>query len=314
MRCIVTDYPGDETSLEEGLLAAAGVETFVSPSPDPADWETAAAMADAIMTRHAPIGSTTIERLERCRVIARYGTGYDNIDVVAARRRGIVVTNVPDYCIDEVAEHTMALLLMASRQVAKFRDAAKNGWTPSPLPVVERLSGKTLGLLGCGRIGSAVAQRAQAFKMRVIAYDPHAASLPAGVESMSSIVETLTTSNIVSLHAPLMDDTHHMLDAERLGMLPRGAIVLNVARGGLLDLDAAVTLVRSRHLAAVAVDVTEVEPLPMDHPARECTDVIITPHVGYYSTTSVVEAKRRTVEEVLGVLGGDPPRYPVLVD
>lgn len=234
--CVVTDYPGDDTELEKDLLDLGGVETVVAPSPDPASWAGAAEKADAILTRHAPIRVSTIDRLSRCRVIARYGTGYDNIDVKAATRRGIVVTNVPDYCVEEVADHTFALLLTAARQIFAFTAATKRGWTPHPLPNVHRLEGRTLGLIGCGRIGTAVARRAQGFGLRVVAYDPVAPALPSGVQGLSSLDELLGASNVVSLHAPLTEQTHHVLDEKTLMQLPRGAIVLNVARGGLLDL------------------------------------------------------------------------------
>lgn len=312
--CVVTDYPGDDTTLEEELLAGAGIQTFVASSPDPRSWEEIAVTADAILTRHAPIRAATIGRLTRCLIIARYGTGYDNIDAQAAQRRGIAVTNVPDYCVDEVADHTIALLLMAARSLPTFTAATRSGWTPHPLPRVDRLAGKTMGLIGLGRIGRAVAQRARSFGLRLVAHDPFLSALPDGIDDAPSVDVLLTMSDIVTLHAPLTDATRHLLDAERLERLPRGAIVLNVARGGLLDLDAAVLLVERGHLAAVAVDVAEIEPLPIEHPARDCPGVIVTPHVGYYSEQSVVEAKRRAVTEVLRVLAGGVPRHAVAID
>lgn len=187
----------------------------------------------------------------------------------------------------------------------------KRGWTPHPLPKVERLAGKTMGLIGCGKIGSAVALRAQSFGLRLIAHDPFASSLPPGVVSSPSIHETLAASDIVSLHAPLTETTRHLLNERRLSHAsargdchqrcprwPSGSRCCGTSRQ--------VGTSRGRR-----VDVAEVEPLPIDHPARYCPRVIVTPHIGYYSTTSVEEAKRRTVEEIVGVLAGRAPLHPV---
>ena len=310
--CVITDYMGDDTALELELLGGEGVDVFVSESPRPQAWIDAARECDAVLTRHAPIRAAEIRQLARCRIIARYGTGYDNIDVAAAAERGIIVTSVPDYCVDEVADHAFALILAAARHLGSLTDSVRSGgWTPEPLPPIRRLRGLKLGLLGCGRIGASVAARAQAFALDVAAYDPYAAALPAGVARVHSVDELVERSDVLSLHAPLTPETERLLDRERLARLPEGAIVVNVARGRLLDLDAAMDVLRSGRLAALALDVLDEEPPRADHPIRSLPGALVTPHVAYYSTASVEEAKRRSVEEILRALAGKPPLHPV---
>ena len=310
--CVITDFMGDDTALERELFGREGVDVFVAESPRPDAWIDVASAADAILTRHAPIRAEEIRRLDRCRIIARYGTGHDNVDVAAAAERGITVTSVPDYCVDEVADHAFALILGAARHVDVLAASVRSGgWTPRPLPRIRRLRGLRLGLLGCGRIGAAVAARASAFGLEAAAYDPYAAELPAGIDRVDSVDELVERSDILSLHAPLTPETERVLDRERLGRLPGGAIVVNVARGRLLDVEAAVEAVTSGRLRALALDVLDHEPPPADHPIRSMPGVVVTPHVAYYSTESVEEAKRRSVEEILRALAGEAPVHPV---
>lgn len=311
-RCVITDYMGDDTSLEEELLGQAGFDVFVATSPDPETWAGRAAEADAILTRHAPVRADTIRLLKRCRVISRYGTGHDNIDIEEALSRGIVVTNVPGYCTDEVADHAMTLLLMAARHVDVLTNSVRAGdWTPNPLPPIRRIRGRRLGLIGLGRIGAAVGVRAQAFGLQVHAYDPFVSKAPDDVVIEESVEELLRSADFVSLHAPLTHNTKHILDTDRLALLPEGAIVINVSRGGLLDLGALLDALDAGRLAGAAIDVAEQEPLPPDDRSRNHPGLIVTPHMGYYSTTSVEEAKRRSASEIIRVINGEPPENPV---
>lgn len=312
LRCVITDYMGDDPSLEEELLTAAGFDVFVAPSTDPASWADHAIDADAVLTRHAPVRSETIGQMQRCRIISRYGTGHDNIDVDAAAAKGIVITNVPGYGTDEVADHTMALLLMAARHADVLLESVRDGgWTPDPLPPIRRIRGRRLGLLGLGKIGAAVAERALGFGLEVHAYDPFVSDAPRGVTLIDDVDDLVRGSHFVSLHAPLTPETQHVLDAGRLALLPEGAVVINVARGGLLDLDAAIDALESGRLAGLAIDVAETEPLPANHRARDLPGLILTPHVGYYSLASVEEAKRRSVGEIIRVVNGEEAENPV---
>jgi D-3-phosphoglycerate dehydrogenase / 2-oxoglutarate reductase len=301
--CLITDYMGDDVELERELLAGAGIDVEVARSPEPDDWTAIAERADAILTRHAPVRVATIMRLRRCRVISRYGTGHDNIDVGAARDRGIEVAWVSDYCTDEVADHALALILASARHLQALSEGVRGGgWTPHPHPPIVRLRGRRLGLLGCGRIGSAVAQRALAFGLQVSAYDPYT-PVPAEITRVEDLDELVAGSQILSLHAPLTSVTAGILDKRRLALLPNDAIVVNVARGGLIDLDAAVDALRAGRLSALAVDVLDREPPPADHPLRELPGALLTPHLAYYSSSSVEEAKRRSVAAIVRVLG-----------
>jgi len=307
---VITDYMGDDTADEEELFRQAGIDAYVAPTPWHEDWVAQAEDADAILTRHARVGDEQIERLRRCQVIARYGSGHDNVDLESATARGIVVTNVPGYSTEEVADHALALLLSAARHLGQCTASTRNGtWTPQPLPPMRRLRGRRASLLGCGRIGSAVATRMMAFGLEVTVYDPQAQAVPQGVARASSIDELVDGADYLSLHAPLTPETHKCIDGPRIAALGEHAVVVNVARGGLLDLEAAVDAIRSGHLSGLALDVVDPEPPPADHPLRKLDQVILTPHVAYYSRESVLEAKRRSVEEIIAVLAGEAPQH-----
>ena len=309
---LITDFMGDDTALEKELFSRAGHELHVASSPEPEEWMEVAIRVDAILTRHAPLRASTIDRLKRCRIIARYGSGHDNIDVDQATANGIVVTNVPGYSSEEVADHTVALLLASARHLPSYMACVREGgWTPRPLPPVLRIRGRRLALLGFGRIGRAVAQRMIAFGVEIVVYDPFATELPEGVLRAPSIHELVHDADFLSLHAPLTAQTHGCIDAARIAALKRGAIVVNVARGGLLDLPAAIDALTSGQLGGLAVDVVDEEPLPDGHPLRSLERAIVTPHVAYFSQASVEEAKRRSVEEILAVLDGRPPLHAI---
>ncbi|HET8893236.1 MAG TPA: C-terminal binding protein [Gaiellaceae bacterium] len=304
--CVITDYMGDDVEVERELLARAGIDVYVARSPIAEDWIGFAEEADAILTRHAPIRNTSIKRLNRCRIISRYGTGHDNIDIDAASEHGIEVAWVEDYCTDEVADHALALLLSCARCVVELADHVRDGgWTPEPHPPIVRLRGRTLGLLGCGRIGSAVASRAVAFGLNVIAYDPYS-PMPANVHAAKSIDELVSRADILSLHTPLTAETRGVIDEHRISLLPEGAIIINVARGGLIDFDAAERALRSGRLAALGLDVLDHEPPAPNHPLRTLPRALVTPHLAYYSRASVEEAKRRSVTAILRALANTP--------
>lgn len=303
---------GDDASHETSILETAGIAVYLAPTPDPSDWREQAKKADAILTRHATIDAETIDDLESCKIIARYGTGHDNIDIGAAKRRCIVVTAVFDYATDEVATHTIALILALNRALPGIRDGiSRGGWTPKPLPRITRLAGKTLGLVGCGRIGAAVTERARSFGMEVWVFDPYADQLPDQVKRAESLDDLLRASYVLSLHAPLTPETQGMIGDRELDKLPSGAIVINVARGGLLDLDAALSRLKDGALGGLGLDVTPIEPLPRQHIARNHPQVIVTPHIGYYSDGSVLEAKEKSAGEIVRVLAGEEPENPV---
>jgi D-3-phosphoglycerate dehydrogenase / 2-oxoglutarate reductase len=248
-----------------------------------------------------PLDRPHLERLTACRAVVRYGVGLDNVDVAAAEALGIGVGNVPEYGHEEISNHAIALLLALARKLPAFDAAVRRGGTDIPAPQsVRRLSQSTLGLVGLGRIGRGVAEKARAFGLDVVAYDPYAMAA-AGVELLA-LDELLARADILSLHVPLTPETRHMIGARELALLPPGALVINIGRGGLLDEDALADALRSGHVAGAALDVTEIEPLPLDSPLLDAPNVILTPHVAWVSDVALGDLKRLTAEAALRLM------------
>jgi D-3-phosphoglycerate dehydrogenase len=251
-----------------------------------------------------PLDRAHLERLESCRAVVRYGVGLDNVDIDAAQELGIAVGNVPEYGHEEISNHAIALLLALSRKLFAFDAAVREG-TGIPAPQsVARLSQRTLGLVGYGRIGRRVAEKARAFGLEVVAYDPYAVT--ANVELLE-LDELLRRADILSLHVPLTPETRHMIGARELALLQPGSLVINIGRGGLVDEDALVAALHSGHVAGAALDVTETEPLPLDSPLLGAPNVILTPHVAWVSDVAVDDLKRLTAENALRLIGAREP-------
>ena len=244
-------------------------------------------------------------------MISRYGIGYDNIDIAAATRNGILVTYVPDYCLDEVADHTMAMLLALARGVISGSRTVERGDWKVPHGEVRRLAGRRLAVIGVGGIGAKVIARAQPFGFDLAGFDPgiHTWEVPA--RRASSLEEAVAEADVITLHAPLSDATRHLIDDDAIAAMSRTPILVNTARGGLIDLEAATAALESGALGGLALDVTEVEPLPSEHPVRTHPRAVITPHIGFYSVEAQAELQRRAATEVARALQGDPPDRPV---
>lgn len=253
-----------------------------------------------------------LARLGGCRAVVRYGVGLDNVDVDAARELGIAVGNVPEYGHEEISNHAVALLLALARKLPAFDAAVRRGGTGIPAPQsVRRLSQGTLGLVGLGRIGRRVAEKARAFGLTVVAYDPYATAGD-GVELLE-LDELLARADVLSLHVPLTPETRHMIGARELALLRPGALVINIGRGGLLDEDALVQALRSGHVAGAALDVTEIEPLPLESPLLDAPNLLLTPHVAWVSDVALEDLKRLTAEAALRLLAAPEPATPGLV-
>ncbi len=247
-----------------------------------------------------------------CRIISRCGIGYDNIDIEAANRYRVQVTYVPDYCLDEVADHTITLLLACARGLIRDAILIRNGEWPISRGDVHRLQGRRLALIGAGRIGSRVAARARELGLVVTAYDPYVKEWQlAGVERAGTLEEALETADIVSLHAPLTPENHHIVNSDTLALMKGRPLLINTARGGLVDLQAVTDALDRGQLSGVALDVFETEPLPAAHPLRTNPRAVLTAHSAYYSIESEGELKRRAAEEVGRAIRGAPPRCPV---
>jgi D-3-phosphoglycerate dehydrogenase len=307
---VVIDHRFPDLDAERNVLAAVSAEVIDLRGADDERIMEVAATADAILLgARFKMDRGRLSALKRCRVIARYGVGVDNVDVVAAAEQGIVVTYVPDYCVEEVANHTLALLLALCRRLFDY-DAAVRGMAPlTPGISLPRLSKCTLGILGFGRIGQQVARRALAFDLRVLAYDtlvPNSDMRVVGA-SPASFAEVVTSSDFISLHLPLDKSTHHILDAAAIESMRPGSIVINVGRGGLVDEIALGRALTAGQLSGAGIDVTEMEPLPRNHPLRSAPNVIFTPHVAWFSSGARNELQVKTAGEAVRVLSGRAP-------
>lgn len=272
--------------------------------------------ADAVLAEYAPFTRQVIERLERCRVIGQTAIGYDNIDLDAAREKGIRVTNVPGYCAGEVADHTMALMLACLRGVVEGDRQIRQGrWDLSALPPLHRLAGRTVGLLGFGDIARAVARRAAAFEMRVLVWSRRMTPERAAANGVAyaPLEQLLAEADVLSCHLPLSAQTRHFLNAERLGQCKRGVVLINTSRGALVDEGALVQMLQSGQVAAAGLDVLEHEPPAFDQALFAQQHVIITPHSGFYSEEALEEVRRRSAQNVAAVLAGQPERASVVI-
>jgi D-3-phosphoglycerate dehydrogenase / 2-oxoglutarate reductase len=314
----VTDHVFPHLDLERTLLAEAGHELRFERNAASADEvRDVVAGADAVMNCYAPMPAEVIRGLDRCVVIARYGIGLDTVDLDQASAQGILVTNVPDYCIDEVSDHALALILSLARGVTLLdRQVRAGSWTPTDARPLHRLRGRTLGLVGFGRIARALAAKAASLGYRVVTTDPFVPEesvRQAGAEPMT-LEALLTEADVVSIHAPLTAESTHLIGVEELALMKPGAILVNTSRGPLVDLDALRAALAEGRLGGAGLDVLEVEPPAADDPLLHRDDVIVTPHAAFYSEESLRELQRKAVEQVIEALAGRTPPYAVNAD
>lgn len=310
-RVLLTDLPWGNTDIERAGLAAANAEIVLAPDGDESTLVELAKGVDAIAACWAHVTSRVLDAAPDCRIVARLGIGLDNIDVAAATERGMLVTNVPDYCVQEVADHTLALLLALARNVAFFHLRTKRGEYHLPAgPTIHRLSTQTLGLVGLGHIGRAVAARARALGMTVVAHTQSGNDHGTGCE-MLDLATLLARSDYVSLHVPATPKTHHLLNADALRQVRSGGRIINTGRGALIDADALWDAVQRGHVSAAALDVFEPEPPDLEHPLYRDERVIVTPHTAFVSAESVEELRRRVVAQIVAVLRGVTPENVV---
>ena len=276
---------------------------------DEADVARHGANADVLLVYHTiKLTERSISALTKCRGIIRCGVGYDNVDIQAAGRHGIVVCNVPDYGTEDVADHALMLLLALARRFVPSQQAIKaGGWDIQTVFGTPRLRGRTLGIVGCGRIGTAMALRAKAIGMRVVICDPYkpdGIEKALGVERCAKLEELLPQSEFISLHCPLTAETRHILGAKTLPMLPRGAYVINTARGPCVDADALLAALDSGQVSYAALDVVEEEPL-RDERLRRHEGVVLTPHAAFYSVEGFQEMRTKGAIEARRILTGE---------
>ncbi len=265
--------------------------------------------ADVVLVRETPVTRRVIAAAGRCQAVIRYGIGVDNIDLDAAREHRVAVANVPDYGIDEVGTQTVALMLSVVRRIALHDRAVREGrWTTGVTAPMFRLRGRTLGLVGYGRIARTTHDMLRGFQFgRVMVHDP-IASLPADVE-VASVDEICRQADVIALHAPLTPQTHHLIDARRLALMRPTAVLLNTARGGLVDLDALHVALARGQIQGAGLDVFEQEPPDASHPIFGLDSVVVTNHIGWYSQESMRELQRKAAEEAARVLQGQMPLH-----
>jgi len=295
------------------VLKKIGAELQLAPEAKPEAIMKIAADADAVLVTYAKITADMIAKMPKVRIISRFGIGVDNVDIPAATAAGIVVTKVPDYCIDEVSDHAMALLLSVVRKIPMISAKVHGGeWKMPDVVPIGRLRGSTLGLMGFGRIPQLVVPKAQAFGMKVIAYDPF---LPkevfakAGVEQVD-FPTLLKRSDYISVHSPLTPETKGLFNADAFKQMKKGSYIVNTARGPVIDEQALAAAIDSGHIAGAGLDVMTTEP-PVNSPLIGKKNVIITPHTSFYSDESLVELQTKAAQEVANVLTGKPARNPV---
>ena len=316
-KVLITDYVWPSTDPEREILEEAGFEVIVAPDSSEATLVKLASDAEAIMFCFAQVTEKVLESAGNCKIAARYGIGVDNVDIDKATELGIAVTNVPDYCMDEVTDHALGMIIALNRRlVPHTKKVTEGGWDDVVLDEpMHRTRGATLGIVGVGRIGRSLAKKAHGFGMKILAYDPliDVGNEIDGVRAVT-LDEILAKSDFVSLHVPLLPSTQNMIGAAELSQMKRGAIIVNCSRGGLIVEDDLANYLASGHIAGAGLDV--VEPTPPDPSSALLSqeNIIITPHTAFFSQASTIELEKRTAQEVVRVLQGHKPENLVNSD
>ncbi|HTU90419.1 MAG TPA: C-terminal binding protein [Gemmataceae bacterium] len=319
-KVLVTDHTFDPLDIEQRILEPLGAVLDAHQCKTAEQLLPVVADADAVLTQFSPVNAQVIAAMKNVRVIVRYGIGVDNVDLEAAKERGIPVCNVPSYCIDEVADHTLAFILAVTRQVVPNCLGVRGGqWGLAvPLTEMKTLRDLTVGVVGFGRIGREVVRRLRSFGGLILVFDPAVGTKEiesAGASAAASLDELLPQSDIITLHCPSTAQTRRMLDATRLGHMKRGSILVNLARGDLVDTNALVAALQTGLLAAAALDVCDPEPIPPGHPLLQMPNVLVAAHVASASaraartlreTAAGMVVKRLRGEALPNVVNGVP--------
>ncbi|HEY7158069.1 MAG TPA: C-terminal binding protein [Gemmataceae bacterium] len=291
-KVLVTDHTFDPLDIEQGILEPLGAVLDARQCKTAEQLLPLVADADAVLTQFSPVNAQVIAAMKKVRAIVRYGIGVDNVDLQAAKERGIPVCNVPDYCIDEVADHTLAFILAVTRQVVPNCARVRGGqWSLAvPLSEMKALKDLTVGVVGFGRIGREVVRRLLPFRGAIHVFDPAVKPKEielAGASAVTSLDKLLPRSDIITLHCPSTAQTRRMLGAERFAKLKRGSVLVNLSRGDVVDTEALVAALQSGHLAAAALDVCDPEPIPPGHPLLQMPNVLVSSHVASVSARAV---------------------------
>ncbi len=310
-KILVTDYVWPSVEPERAVVAKIGAELIVAPNGDEETLVELARNVDGILTCFAQVTEKVVRAATNCVVIGRYGVGVDNISVETATELGMAVTYVPDYCVEEVSDHVLGLLLSWNRRITRFDHAVKNhGWESVSLDVpIMRLRGKKIGIVGFGRIGRMVCEKAKAFGMHILAYDPYVSAESSALSGarMVDLETLLRESDFVTVHSPLTPETENLIGASEFGLMKNTAFIINCARGPLIDEEALYRALTSGAIAGAGLDVVVDASPPVDYELLQLENVIITPHTAFFSREAVLELEERAAGEVVSVLSGKMP-------
>jgi|tagenome__1003787_1003787.scaffolds.fasta_scaffold20981559_6 D-3-phosphoglycerate dehydrogenase len=314
-RVLITDHAWPSLDIERAILGDLGAQIAVAETASEGELTKLARDADAILTNWAKVPAGALDAAERCLVVARYGVGVDNIPVARATELGILVTNVPDFCTEEVSDHALALLLACARRVVQFTRATSAGaWNLDLARGLPRLRGQRLGLVGFGGIPHALIPKARGLGLDVLAYTPRlerGRDAATGIETTNDLAYLLGESDYVSLHAPATPATEGLIGERELRAMKPTAYLVNTSRGALVDEQALLLALGEGWIAGAALDVMGTEPPPPDHPLLALPNAIVTPHVGFYSEPAIAELETRAAQSVAHVLRGELPPHIV---
>ena len=314
LKVVITDYFFENVDIEIKILKDHGIEPVILQSKDEDALISACRDADGIINQFALLNSKVISSLDKCRVIARYGIGYDNVDVDAATKKNIVVTNVPVYAVEEVAEHALALMISLARQITFLDKKVKQKvWDYNVAKPIYKINGMTLGLIGFGNIAQNLAWRAQGIGMNVMAYDPFVNEEVMSEKKVkkAEIEEICGQADIISPHVPLISSTRHLIDEKELDLMKESALVVNVSRGPVINEASLIDALNKKKIAGAALDVLEQEPVKPDNPLLGMDNVILTPHMAWYTEESEVILRSTAALDVAKVLTDQQPDNPV---
>ena len=310
-KVLITDRAWPDFDVESQLLDDIGATIIPATDTSEAELVSLAGPAHAIMTCWAQVTAPVIEAASSLRIVARYGIGLDNISVDTATQRGIPVTYVPDYCVGEVSDHALALLLACARNIAHFHTQLKSEiYDLKAAPTMKRLSGQILGLVGMGRIAQALAIKARTLGLEVVATSPTGNNYGTPVQ-MVSLDTLLRDSDFISLHVPLNEQTHHLIDKHAFHSMKRSAYLINTSRGPVIDQSALEQALENKQIAGAALDVFDVEPPDLSTALFKLPNLVATPHAAFWSEEALHELRFRTTQQVVDLLSGRTPEHVV---
>ncbi len=310
MKVVITDFEYPNVDQETKIITEFGAQLKACHLMTEEEIIGAVRDADAVIVQYAVITRKIIDHMQNCKMIIKYGIGVNNIDSAAATEKGIYVCNVPDYGVDEVSNHAIALLLALAKKLPVITKALRGGdWGYTSTVPLFRLAGSTLGLVGLGRIPSLVAKKMSGFGMRILAFDPYMTPESAQERGAELVgFETLCReSDFISIHCPLTDSTAHLFDERAFALMKKTAFLINSARGPVIDEKALVQALKSKKIAGAGLDVFETEPISQENELLRMDNVIATPHCAWYSEEAISTLQRKVAEEVVNVLKGNPP-------